>query len=239
MTHSLDTFITDSANSASALNTGHKSSSGALGVYADSSADPFDDPKVETIAEIFQRLWGGHVGIVSTAYIADATPAAINAHTRERGTYEQIVDMMLNGNTNYTWSEWNSADVIFGGGAEQFYNSTKGGSTYLDKDYYLEFENAGYNVVLDKDALEEAANDTKTLGIFSTSNMAKWLDRNVSFLPWLAVVSVTARRRTLSASLTLSTPGLYCQFEPVPEPDRRRNSSAQPARSQGDDSQGH
>ncbi|OJD35715.1 alkaline phosphatase [Diplodia corticola] len=179
MTHSLDTFITDSANSASALNTGHKSSSGALGVYADSSKDPFDDPKVETIAEIFQRVHGGHIGIVSTAFIADATPAAINAHTRERGTYAQIVDMMLNGNTNYTWSEWNSPDVIFGGGGEQFYNSTRGGKTHQDKDYYVEFANAGYNIVLDKDELEETANDTKTLGIFSTSNLAKWLDRNV------------------------------------------------------------
>ncbi|KAG0340678.1 hypothetical protein BG004_006322, partial [Podila humilis] len=36
MTHSLDSLITDSANSASSYNTGHKSSSGALGVYPDS-----------------------------------------------------------------------------------------------------------------------------------------------------------------------------------------------------------
>lgn len=179
MTHSIDGYITDSANSASALNTGHKSSSGALGVYGDSSADPFDDPKVETLGEIYQRIHSGHVGIVTTATISDATPAAINAHTRERGTYAQIVDMMLNGNTNYTWPKWNSADVIFGGGAEQFYNSTRGGKTYLDKDYYQEFSNAGYNIVLDRDELEETDNTTKTLGIFTTSNMAKWLDRNV------------------------------------------------------------
>ncbi|KAF4543077.1 Alkaline phosphatase [Lasiodiplodia theobromae] len=179
MTHSIDTYITDSANSASALNTGHKSSSGALGVYADSSPDTFDDPKVETISELFQRIWGGHIGIVTTATVADATPAAINAHTRERGTYAQIVDMMLNGNTNYTWPKWNSPDVVFGGGAEQFYNSTRGGKTYLDKDYYREFSNAGYNIVLDRDDLEETDNTTKTLGIFTTSNMAKWLDRNV------------------------------------------------------------
>ena len=66
MTHSLDSFITDSANSATALYTGHKASVNALNVYADSSKSPFDDPKFETIAEIFQRLLGGHVGIVST-----------------------------------------------------------------------------------------------------------------------------------------------------------------------------
>jgi len=36
MTHSIDSFITDSANSATALYTGKKSSVNALGVWADS-----------------------------------------------------------------------------------------------------------------------------------------------------------------------------------------------------------
>lgn len=71
MTHSIDSFITDSANSATALYTGHKSTVNALSVYADSSKDPFDDPKVETIVELFNRLYGGHIGIVSTAFIAE------------------------------------------------------------------------------------------------------------------------------------------------------------------------
>jgi alkaline phosphatase len=34
MTHSIDSFITDSANSAAALNTGHKSTVNCLNVYA-------------------------------------------------------------------------------------------------------------------------------------------------------------------------------------------------------------
>jgi alkaline phosphatase len=44
-------FITDSANSATAIMTGHKSTVNALGVYRESTPNPFDDPKVETIAE--------------------------------------------------------------------------------------------------------------------------------------------------------------------------------------------
>ena len=44
-------FITDSANSATAIMTGHKTTVNALGVYKDSSPDAFDDPKVETIGE--------------------------------------------------------------------------------------------------------------------------------------------------------------------------------------------
>jgi hypothetical protein len=103
MTHSIDSFITDSANSATALYTGHKSTVNALGVYADTSPDAFDDPKVETIAEIFHRMYAGHIGIVSTAYIADATPAALTAHTRDRGQYGAVIDSFLHGIVNYTY----------------------------------------------------------------------------------------------------------------------------------------
>lgn len=92
MTHSLDSFITDSANSATALYTGHKSTVNCLGVYADSSASPADDPKIASIAELYQEIIGGGVGIVSTAFIADATPAALTAHTRNRGRYGEVVD---------------------------------------------------------------------------------------------------------------------------------------------------
>ncbi|KAJ9665527.1 hypothetical protein H2201_004409 [Coniosporium apollinis] len=176
MTHSLDSFMTDSANSAMSIYTGHKSMVNCLGVYADSSRSPFDDPKVESIAEIFYRLYEGNIGIVSTAFIADATPGALTAHTRDRSQYPAVVDSFLNGITNYTWTNWTGPDVLFGGGAEQFY---RGGRTYMGRDYYEEFANAGYNVVLNNTALLETANDTKTLGIFSVSNMAKWLDRNV------------------------------------------------------------
>ncbi|KAF2007475.1 alkaline phosphatase-like protein [Amniculicola lignicola CBS 123094] len=179
MTHSLDTFITDSANSASALYTGHKSSVNALGVYGDSSKDPFDDPKVETIAEIFYRLTGGKVGIVSTAFLADATPAALTAHTRDRSQYGHVVDTFLNGITNYTWTEWAGPEVLFGGGAENFYNSKLGGKTYKDQDYFDLFAKKGYQLVTSKTQLAAAKTDKKTLGVFTTSNMAKWLDRNI------------------------------------------------------------
>ena len=176
MTHSMDSFITDSANSATALYTGHKTTVNALGVYADSSKSPFDDPKIESIVEIFRRIWQGGVGIVSTAFIADATPAALTAHTRDRGQYGPVVDSFLNGITNYTWTNWTGPDVLFGGGAEQFY---PGPTSFQGKDYYNAFAQKGYNVVLNNTALQKTPNSAKTLGIFSVSNMAKWLDRNV------------------------------------------------------------
>lgn len=176
MTHSLDSFITDSANSATSLYSGHKTTVNALGVYADSSEDPFDDPKFETYHEIFYRLYQGGVGIVSTAFIADATPAGVTAHTRLRGEYGYVVDSFLHGTPNYTWSDWEGVDVLFGGGAEQFIPSE---DSFNGDDYYQLFADAGYTVVQNATAMNGTDNSQKHLGIFSTSNMAVWLDRNV------------------------------------------------------------
>lgn len=183
MTHSLDSFITDSANSATALYSGHKTTVNALGCYKDSSANKFDDPKVESIAEMFHRIVGGAIGIVSTAFIADATPAALTAHTPDRGQYGAVVDSFLHGITNYSWTGWNGPDVLFGGGAEQFYTNQSAGvaasNTYLGRNYYDQFTSSGYALVQNNTQLQAASNSSKTLGIFTVSNMDVWLDRNV------------------------------------------------------------
>ncbi|THV07362.1 alkaline phosphatase [Dendrothele bispora CBS 962.96] len=181
MTHSIDSFITDSANSATALYTGKKSSVNALNVYADSSANSFDDPKVESIAELFRRRTGGPVGMVSTAFITDATPAALCAHTRDRDQLAPIVFEYLNGaeglNSSLSWpTSCEGPDVIFGGGAEQF---IAGPGSPNGSDFYEAFQAKGYNVVYNNTELQATDNNTKTLGIFSISNMAKWLDRQV------------------------------------------------------------
>ena len=137
-----------------------------------------DSGRVTSVC-LFQNLvtnWLISPGIVSTAYIADATPGALTAHTRNRDLYGQVVDSYLRGNTNYTWTNWTGPAVLFGGGAEQFFPNEE---SFNGDDYYKLFGDAGYNVVLNKTSLLDTANDTKTLGIFSLSNMAKWLDRNV------------------------------------------------------------
>lgn len=176
MTHSLDSYITDSANSASALYSGHKSSVNAMGVYGDSSPDLFDDPKVETIVELLRRIQGSAWGAVSTAFLADATPIALTAHTRSRYTYGSLIDQALHGLTNYSWTHAGSPDVYFGGGAEQF---LPGSTSYLGKDYYAEFAAQEYSLALNKTSLEQLSNDSRALGVFCKSNLPVWLDRNV------------------------------------------------------------
>ncbi|CEQ39937.1 SPOSA6832_01510, partial [Sporobolomyces salmonicolor] len=99
----MNSYITDSANSATALMSGKKSTVNALNAYtcafpslfirprgtdlfhllmhSDSTGKALNNPKFETIFEMGRRVYGAQIGIVSTAYLADATPAAVVAHT--------------------------------------------------------------------------------------------------------------------------------------------------------------
>ncbi|KAL8782373.1 MAG: hypothetical protein Q9213_005451 [Squamulea squamosa] len=52
-------------------------------------------------------------------------------------------------------------------------------TSYRGQDYYKLFAGKGYNVVLNNTALSRTPNNAKTLGIFTTSNLPVWLDRNV------------------------------------------------------------
>lgn len=175
MTHSIDSYITDSANSASALYSGHKCTVNAMGIHADSSPDPLDDPKVETIVEIFRRVRRGAWGAVSTAFLADATPIALTGHARRRFDYATLIDQALNGLPKYNWTFHKGPDVFFGGGAEQFY---PGPGSYQGKDYYAAFADKGYTVSLNRTSMLAADVDKRALGVFCQGVMPVWLDRN-------------------------------------------------------------
>lgn len=170
-TSSTHSIATDSANTMSAYMSGHKSRVNALGVYADRTPDSQDDPKVETIGEALRRTTGKALGIVSTAEVEDATPAALVAHTRKRGDKADIVGMFYNV----------QPEVLMGGGSAYFLKSDVPGSKRKDdKDYIQMFRDAGYAVASTGAELQAAAgtNTGKILGLFHTGNMDVWLDRN-------------------------------------------------------------
>src|SRR5262244_944496 len=155
-----DSIITDSANSASAYATGHKSAVNAMGVYADRTASPLDDPKVETITSLVKRKLGMAVGIVTNTEIEDATPAGMVAHTRRRSDYPVIVKMFFQV----------KPEVIMGGGTPNFLaKSTPGSKRTDDDDYIKKFESEGYRFVSTKTELLAAAGSSKVLGLFNTS----------------------------------------------------------------------
>lgn len=171
-TSSVDTIAADSANTASAYMTGHKSSVNALGVYADRTKASQDDPKQETIAEIIRRKTDMAVGVVSDAEIEDATPASVVSHTRRRNDKADIVGMFYNV----------KPEVVLGGGSAYFLPKETPGSKRKDSVNYIEkFSEAGYHLVTDRTALNQVVTGEtpdRLLGLFHTGNMDGWIDRH-------------------------------------------------------------
>jgi alkaline phosphatase len=171
-TSGMDSIATDSANSASAYATGHKSVVNALGVYPDNTSDPNDDPRVETIGEMVKRTRQMGFGLVTTAEIQDATPAAMFAHTRRRAEYISIMDQMLN--------PVQRPDIIMGGGSASLLPQSTPGSRRKDsRDLIQEFEEQGYTFVGTRSELMAAADPGKLLGLFHLGNMNVYLDKAV------------------------------------------------------------
>lgn len=166
-----DSIITDSANSASAYATGHKTATNAMGVYADRTANVFDDPRVETITSLAKRKLDLAIGIVTNTEIEDATPAAMIAHTRRRAAYDEIVAQYLAA----------KPDVLLGGGAANFLpQSAATGKRRDDIDYVARFRDAGYAVAATAQEMNGLAQNTDTrrlLGLFTPGNMDGVLDR--------------------------------------------------------------
>ncbi len=167
-TSGTDSVVTDSANSASAYTTGHKSCVNAMGVYCARNKSNLDHPRVETISELVKRARGMSVGVVTNTEIEDATPAAMVAHNRLRLDYNNIVKDFFA----------IQPEVILGGGSVNFWPKSKEGSKRTDEDDYIQkFEHAGYTLVSTKAELQAAAGKTKLLGLFNTSNIDGALDR--------------------------------------------------------------
>lgn len=198
MTASLDTIITDSAPGMANYVTGNKANSGQEGVWPDDTTAAFDNPRMEYMSEYLARTQGKKLGIVTTADVFDATPAANAVHTSNRGNGTGIVDQYLDdaGNTNLT--------VLMGGGRKWFlpnptsfnngaafngsgrttgtdyalsadikagWNAATGVANDTTRDLIADFQSAGWTYAADKTAMDNAGTPNKLLGLFALSNM--------------------------------------------------------------------
>lgn len=171
-TSGYDSLVTDSANSASAYATGHKSVVNAMGVYEDSTKDPLDDPKVENISEIVKRTRGMSVGIVTQAESTDATPAAMVGHTRRRALQDYL-------SNNYL-EEYHRPDVIMGGGSARYVPKSVAGSKRKDDINVIQkFKDLGYTFVDNSTDMMAASADKPLLGLFTPSTMNVYIDREM------------------------------------------------------------
>lgn len=171
-TSGYDSLVTDSANSASAYATGHKSVVNAMGVYEDSTKDPLDDPRVENISEIVKRTRGMSVGIITQAESTDATPAAMVGHTRRRAAQDYLAN-------DYTES-YHRPDVIMGGGSARYLPKDVLGSKRKDNVNVIQkFKDLGYTFASTATEMKAAPSDKPLLGLFHTGTMNVYIDREM------------------------------------------------------------
>ena len=177
MTYASDRVIPDSANTASAWTTGNKTFEGALAVFGDGTdcqwstgqnaaniGAALDNPRVETLWEYMKRKYGYRTGIVSTAFITDATPAGEGAHTASRAYTFEVArqyreNALLNNQPGF--------DVIMGGGREDFDPDIRADGRNL----VAEFQSLGYTFVSSASELSNVnASTSKVLGLFRRPN---------------------------------------------------------------------
>lgn len=167
-------YVTDSAASATAWNTGVKSYNGAIGVNVDG--------KPQTSLFELAKKAGKATGNVSTAEIQDATPAAVFAHVTARKCYGPEAtsakcpkNAAENGGMGSITEQLirARADVTLGGGMKSFLETGKAGE-FKDETLLSAAAVAGYRIVTDAQglaAVKTANQKTPLLGLFSDGNM--------------------------------------------------------------------
>jgi alkaline phosphatase len=161
-----ETFVTDSAAAGTSLATGVKTFNGAIGVDVDGNP-------VETLLERAER--GRKVtGVVTTAQVTDATPAAQGAHVLDRSEQTEIARQFI---------EETDIDVILGGGEDYWYPTGSEGAypdappedpeegSRSDQGNLVDRAEAlGYQYVSDAEGLA-AADGGRLLGLFANQEM--------------------------------------------------------------------
>ncbi len=129
-THSLNSIITDSAPGMACYASGSHASNNQEGVYPAHVTNAFYAPRVEYMSEYLHRVKGTSLGLVTTADVEDATPAANAVHTANRNAGQGIVDQYLDeADVAGTGQGGTGLAVLMGGGRRWFLPSTQWGSS--------------------------------------------------------------------------------------------------------------
>jgi len=173
-TNPQDAYVTDSAAAASAMSIGVKVKNGAVSITPDGQSPP-------TVMEAAKAA-GKRIGLVTTAAVYDATPAAFALHARTRRDSQALVDQLLA----------LEPDVLMGGGADYFLpDSTPGGKRKDGRDVIAAFRAKGYPVARTTAELV-AASGPKLLALFAAEDMDFELDRDPAREPTTAEMAAAA-----------------------------------------------
>jgi alkaline phosphatase len=172
-TYSSESLITDSAPAATAFATGHKSSDRLIGVLPEAVTVPglravHESEKYKPVPSVLEgaRLTGRSVGLVATAHIQHATPAAFSAHWPDRSNYNEIAEQQV----------YCGIDVVFGGGKKYLIPKEKGGARTDGEDLVAVIRSRGYAFVESRDDMINAK-ARKLWGMFADEDMTYDLDR--------------------------------------------------------------
>jgi alkaline phosphatase len=186
-TYSADAITPDSAPTMTAMMTGENTNAGVIGLddtteYADFNGDG-DGRRVRTLLEQAKRR-DMKVGVISTARITHATPAATFAHTNDRNDENAIALQALPGDSSYNPLLGDGVDVLFGGGRQFFVPRTTvdeeggTGSRTDGRDLRQEFQNQGYTYVWNQAGFNSLTRQQlPVLGLFERSHMEYEYDR--------------------------------------------------------------
>lgn len=146
-------YVTDSAAAGSAMATGNKVENGILSMTPDGKP-------VRTVMQA-AKAKGKRIGLISTATIYDATPAAFSMNAKSRRDSQALVDKYLS----------LEPDVLLGGGADFFLPAgSPGGKRKDGKNIVAAFRSKGWQVV-NTTAELKAATGAKLLGLFADEDM--------------------------------------------------------------------
>lgn len=169
-------YVTDSAAAASAMSTGYKVVNGAVSITPDGKPQ-------KTLMQAAKAA-GKRIGLVTTASVYDATPAAFAVNARSRRDSQVLVDLLAD----------LQPDVLMGGGAEYFLPASVAGGKRKDgRDVMAAFRAAGHDVVRDIDGLK-AAKGNRLLGLFALEDMDFEIDRDPKQQPSTAEMAAAALR---------------------------------------------
>lgn len=151
------TVVTDSAASATALSSGHKSYNGAIAVDTDKKP-------LKTMLEIAKQR-GMTTALLATSQINHATPASFAAHNESRNNYDEIandyIDNKIAGKL--------PVDLMLGGGTKYFIRD--------DRNLVDEFKAAGYQYGDDIQNLDQIT-QLPAIGLYAAKGLPFALDAN-------------------------------------------------------------
>lgn len=203
-TYNTDAQVPDSAGTASAMYTGVKTGIGVISQAADQSDTCYGPTKnfPKTIAEIAEAK-GLATGVVSTASITHATPAAVYAHSPSRNWEADSnipADHIAAGCQDIAqqliqFPIGDGIDVALGGGKRYFYPKGDGGKRDDGRSLVSEWQQKHTDgaVVTNADELSKSAKSSdKIIGLFSSKHMSFEADRSVTQEPSLTEMTSAA-----------------------------------------------